>query len=74
MRWKSFLPDSAGNYLPLNAMEDLMPFPLWKYEEYLPDNMNTNFLLPDNHAIFTSAIFTIVFVGITFYIFKKRDL
>jgi len=74
MKWKDILPEEAGNYLPMNAIEDLMPFPLYRYEEYLPDNVDFTFLLPDSHAIAASSFFIILFVGITYFVFKKRDL
>jgi len=74
MKFKDFLPPEAGNYLPLNAMEDLMPFPLYRITEYLPKNTDFAFLLPDFHAILVSVGYTLVFVGLTFFIFKRRDL
>lgn len=74
LKTKDIIPGEYGNYLPLNAIEDLMPFPLYRYEEYLPKNLNFEFLLTNSAAIITSVIFILLFNGITFRIFKKRDL
>ncbi len=74
MRAKDIIPGEVANYLPLNAMEDLMPMPFYKYAEMIPGDFNFQFLLSHKSAIITSIIFILLFVTITNRIFMRRDL
>lgn len=63
------------NYWPLNAIEDLMPLPIFRFMEGIPrDDLDFPFLLSTNQAIITSSIYTIIFLSIAYYNFIKRDM
>ncbi len=66
------------NYYPLNAIEDVVPMPF-------PDNMlkgpmeqaqesGLTFFLSISDAVIFSSIYTFIFLGLAYWIFKKRDL
>lgn len=63
---------NSRNYYPLNAMEDLMPMPLYKAAGYLK-NLE-QMVLPYSHAAIVSAISIVLFIGLAYYIFVKRDM
>ncbi len=63
------------NYWPLNAIEDLMPFPPYAFIENIPrKDLDFPFILPHNHAMIASAIYILVFLGVTYWSFSKRDI
>ena len=74
LRWKDFIPGEFANYLPLNAMEDLMPMPFYQYAEMIPGDFDFEFLLSHKSAIITSVIFILLFVLLGYRVFMKRDL
>lgn len=74
LRFKDFIPGEYANYVPLNAMEDLMPMPFWKFAEMIPGDFDFEFLLSFKSAIITSIIFIILFVFWAYRVFMKRDL
>ena len=58
------------NWYPLNAAEDLMPIPF-------PDFMNGvtgQLYLPMQTAVGLSIFYTLLFLGITYYSFTKKDI
>jgi ABC-type transport system involved in multi-copper enzyme maturation permease subunit len=65
------------NYLPMNLIEDLHPNPFLR----LPDNflrfndeINYSVLLPQNHAVFGSIIYILIFILLAYRSFVKRDI
>lgn len=74
MRFKDFIPGEYANYLPLNAMEDLMPMPFYKFAEMIPGDFDFEFLLSYKSAVITSIIFVILFIVWAYNSFMKRDL
>ncbi len=73
-----YLPWESINYYPLNAMEDLVPMPF-------PDNilrgpmeesveLGYNFFLSPSQAIGLSSIYIFIFLGLAYFLFKRRDL
>ena len=74
LRFKDFIPGEYANYLPLNAMEDLMPMPFYQYAEMIPGDFDFEFLLSHKSALITSIIFIILFIVWAWRVFMKRDL
>lgn len=63
------------NYWPLNAIEDLMPFPPYNFVENLPrKDLDFPFLLSHNHAMVTTALYVALFIGIAYWDFNRRDI
>lgn len=62
------------NYFPLNAMEDLMPMPLFKYAEKLPNDIDYTFLLSHKEAIILTIVYSAIFLGFTYFRFLKKDI
>lgn len=60
---------SSHNYYPLNAMEDLAPMPI-------PNSgiKETIGFLEYSHASIATIIYIVIFLALTYYIFKKRDI
>lgn len=61
------------HFYPLNAMEDLMPLPFIKISEAMAQSKST-VLLTHGEAAIVSIISIAVFVGITYFIFNKKDI
>lgn len=60
---------TSHNYYPLNAMEDLAPMPLPN------ENMKETIgFLSYSHASIATIIYVIIFLALTYYIFKSRDI
>ena len=62
------------NYYPLNAMEDLMPMPLFRFAEKLPNDIDYNFLLTYKEATILTIVYSVLFLGITYFRFLKKDI
>lgn len=63
------------NYWPMNAIEDLMPFPPYTFVENLPrKDLDFAFLLSNNQAIVTSIVYISIFICVSYYSFMKRDI
>ena len=62
------------NYFPMNVTEDLMPSPLAKMAEKVPTNFDYDLLLPYGEAAIVTVIYCILFTGLTYYSFLKRDI
>jgi len=62
------------NYYPLNAMEDLMPSPIFRVAEKLPSDIDYEFLLTYKEATLLSIIYSVIFLSATWYLFQKRDI
>lgn len=62
------------NYFPMNAAEDLMPSPLFKFAEKVPTNIDFPFLLEPGEAAILTIVYTAIFLGGTYYLFLKRDI
>jgi len=61
------------NYLPMNAMEDLMPAPLFKMAEGVTSKLD-NYLLSFSHASIATIIYSVIFMLIAFTVFKNKDI
>lgn len=63
------------NYYPLNSVEDLMPFPLYRFADMIPKkDLNFDFLLSYSHAAIASTFWICTFLGLAYYSFIKRDI
>jgi len=62
------------NYFPMNATEDLMPFPWLTFADAVPNEIDFQFLLTHGQAAITTIIYTLIFLGISYYNFLKRDI
>jgi ABC-type transport system involved in multi-copper enzyme maturation permease subunit len=69
------IQNNSVNYYPMNAVEDLMPNPFYKYAELLPrQDLDFNFLLTLEQATVTSAIYLVIFIGLAWWHFKTKDI
>ncbi len=65
----------AIRYLPINAMEDLLPLPFYRFADFLPDlDLKFDFLLPYWQATIVSIVWIFIFLIFTYRSFAKRDL
>ena len=62
------------NYFPLNAIEDLMPFPPFKEVGGGPVGIDYEFLLTYKESTLLSIIYSAIFIFATWYLFQKRDI
>ena len=62
------------NYFPLNSMEDLMPFPLFRMADKLPTDINYPFLLEYSEATILTIVYTSVFLAVTWFLFQRKDI
>ena len=66
------------NYYPLNAIEDIVPLPFPKSFMNGPLQQSQeggySFFLSVNEAVIFSSIYTLIFLALAYWIFKKRDL
>jgi ABC-type transport system involved in multi-copper enzyme maturation permease subunit len=70
-----YFKNESRNYWPMNSIEDLMPFPLFKMPDYFVKNeWNFSILLPYSHAIGMSLLYSALFIGVAHYTFMKRDV
>jgi len=67
--------DNTMNFYPMNAIEDLMPNPFFKYAELIPrKDLDFSFLLTYNEAIITTSIYIVIFIGLSYWNFMKKDI
>lgn len=80
MRWwlHYYVMDIQNNsmhYYPMNAIEDIMPNPFYKYAEFLPrQDLDFNFLLTMEQATITSIVYVLLFIGVSWWSFKTKDI
>ncbi|MFN8339893.1 MAG: ABC transporter permease [Saprospiraceae bacterium] len=70
-----YIKNASRNYWPMNSIEDLMPFPLFKLPDYfVKKEWDFNILLPYSHAMVMAVLYSCLFLGIAYYSFMKRDV
>ncbi len=74
MKFKDWILNEYANYLPLNAIEDLMPNPLYAIPDELPVGDKIDLLLSYPQAGLIAGLSTIVFLSWAWFSFMKRDL
>ncbi len=74
IRWLGHSELTGGHksmhWYPMNAAEDLMPMPS---PDFLSGKASEIFLTTQE-AVIISSIYTILFIGLTYYTFTKRDM
>jgi ABC-type transport system involved in multi-copper enzyme maturation permease subunit len=67
--------NSGRNYWPMNSIEDLMPFPMFKLPDYyINKEWDFSILLPYSHAIIMTILYSTIFIAIAYRSFMKRDI
>jgi len=77
IRWLiyfKFLRSKAILYFPLNTMEDLFPFPPYKFAEAIPDDIDIPLLISQGQAMLFTIIYIVVFLFIGYSRFMKKDI
>lgn len=78
LRWvvhSKFFDGGSAKYYPLNAIEDLMPFPIWKIgKNFKMSDIDYDPLLTYTEAAGISIISIIAFVGLSWVVFKRSDI
>lgn len=78
LRWvihSKFFEGGSAKYYPLNAIEDLMPLPLWKIgKNFKMSDIDYNPLLSYTEAAGISIVSIIAFITISWFVFKKSDI
>jgi ABC-2 type transport system permease protein len=70
-----YFKNSSRNYWPMNTIEDLMPFPLFKLPDYIVNKeWDFNILLPYTHAMGMTVLYSTLFIFIAYRSFMKRDI
>ena len=70
-----YFKNSTRNYWPMNSIEDLMPFPLFKVPDYFVNKeWDFNILLPYSHAIGMATLYSCIFILVAYRSFMKRDI
>ena len=59
---------------PMNAAEDLMPFPVLRYANAIPDNIDFAFLLTYKEATIATIIYCLIFTVLSYILFTRRDI
>jgi hypothetical protein len=68
-------PNSSVNYYPANSIEDLMPFPLYRFADMIPKKeIKFDFLLDYSQATISSIIWIVIFIGLAYLSLEKRDM
>ncbi len=77
VRWlghKRLLDNETMNYWPMNAVEDLQPFPFYRFARFIPDTVEFDFLLDYKTAAILTLIYTCIFISLAYWSFLKKDL
>jgi hypothetical protein len=77
LRWgihKKIFGIDYMNYYPMNAAEDLMPFPMYKLAENLPDGDSGFELLSYGHASIVCLFFIALFLFLSYRNFMQKDM
>ena len=68
-------PHESMKWWPMNIIEDLMPNPFLKLgDKFIKNEYDFGLLVSNNGAIIGSILYTILFLGIAWYSFSKRDI
>jgi ABC-2 type transport system permease protein len=71
------LPKGWSLYLPMNTLNNLLPFPINLEQFNAGDSASAVRLLGDpliDGPFFLAIVYTVVFAGLSYWIFSKRDL
>ncbi len=74
----SIIANKTLNFYPMNAAEDLVPFPVKMMREFFKGPVETkmgfSFFLTPSEAVITSLIYTSLFIFLGFRLIKRGDL
>lgn len=63
------------NYYPSNTIEDLMPFPLYRFADMLPrKDLDFSFLLTYTQAAIGASVWIIIFLAFSYWNMQRRDV
>ena len=63
------------NWYPMNATEDLMPMPFWRFAEAIPKkDLPFEFLLSYKSAASLTVLFSVIFIVLSYRGFMNRDI
>jgi ABC-2 type transport system permease protein len=69
-----FIKSRAMIFWPMNTFEDLFPLPLYKLpDSWLEESLGFKPLQTIGESILFSLLYIIIFIGSSWYLFKKRD-
>jgi ABC-2 type transport system permease protein len=70
-----YIRNASRNFYPMNVFEDLHPLPLFRLPDFFVKNeWKFSLLLSDSQAIFSSTIYISIFLGISYWLFMRRDV
>lgn len=61
-------------YFPQNVIEDLMPLPFFKLAAFISGDSDFLRLLSDTEAVVGTSLYITLFLGLSFWLFKKADI
>lgn len=77
IRWaghKRIFDNETMNYYPMNAVEDLQPFPFYNFARFVPNDVDFEFLLSYKMATILTIIYTLLFLGLGYWNLMKKDM
>lgn len=77
IRWlghKKIFNNETMNYWPMNAVEDLQPFPFYKFASFIPSEVKFDFLLDYKVAVILTCFYTVLFIGLAYWSLLKKDM
>ncbi len=77
LRWQvhyRLIKNESMNYYPANAIEDLQPFPFYKFARFIPQSVDYNFLLEYNTAMIMTIIYSTIFLFLGYWYLSKKDM
>ena len=70
-----FFKNSSMNYLPLNTIEDLMCFPLYRTSsDFLKTDTGVSIVNDFPTTITLSVVYTLIFIGLSWWKFSNSDV
>jgi len=76
IRWwphSKLMSNKSMHFYPMNALEDLTPQPYYSQITKM-GNVDFELLLTPSEAIITALVYTSLFIGLIYYLAKKRDI
>lgn len=77
IRWlghKKIFDNESMNYWPMNAVEDLQPFPFYRFASFIPDTIKFDFLLDYKVAVILTIFYTLLFVALAYWSLLEKDM
>jgi ABC-type transport system involved in multi-copper enzyme maturation permease subunit len=70
-----YIRNESRNYWPMNTIEDLHPNPMLKLPNFFVNNdWKFSILLSQTTAISMTLVYIAIFLGLSYWIFMKRDV